>query len=43
MLRIRIPRGFIKIAGEAEDCGTFDASLATILKLLQKAYLLCLW
>lgn len=37
MLRIRIPPGFIEIAEEAEDGGTFDASLATILKLLQKA------
>jgi len=36
-LRIRIPNGFLEIAEEADDAGTFDASLATILKLLQRA------
>ena len=37
MLRIRIPPGFLEIAEEAEDAGRFDASMSTILKLLQKA------
>lgn len=37
MLRIRVPSGFLEIAEEAETEGTFDESLAAILRLLQKA------
>lgn len=38
MLRIRVPQeGFLDIAEEADNDGTFDKSLASILRLLQKA------
>jgi hypothetical protein len=44
-LKIRIPReqprlpkpGFVEIAEEADDADTFDESLSTIIRLLQKA------
>lgn len=44
-LKIRIPKerarlpkaGFVEIAEEADDADTFDDSLATIIRLLQKA------
>jgi len=37
MLRIRIPPGFMEIAEEAEDDGSFDESLLAILRLLRRA------
>jgi len=38
MLRIRVPQdGFVEIAEEADDEGTFDESLMAILRLLRRA------